>query len=346
MKETKVRKRDVPNYTIDQSIYTQFDQRKTVFGRILYDKAAPFHKKDMYEKSAEIIDRDQEGYSRISFARTLAGWTVHDYFHGAFSWKQLHDPDNIMSKPKLGNYPIVDKSGMSKQIKKIARMYGATRVGICRLNKRWLYSRDMQGNEVTITDEYEYAIVMAIAMDEKAIAKSPSFIACAETALGYSRMAFCIACLAEFIRQLGYQAIPMGNDTGLSIPLAIDAGLGELGRLGLLITPEYGPCVRLCKVITDMPLVPDKPIFFGVTDFCKQCNRCVKACEADAIQTKIEPSFDVACPSNNKGILRWAVDHDKCYQFWVDNGGDCSNCIAVCPFDRRKKTTFPNKQGS
>ena len=71
--------------------------------------------------------------------------------------------------------------------------------------------------------------------------------------------------LAEFIRILGYKAIPMGNDTSLSIPLAIDAGLGELGRHGLLITPEYGPCVRLCKVFTDLPLEPDKPIQFGVT---------------------------------------------------------------------------------
>ena len=142
--------------------------------------------------------------------------------------------------------------------------------------------------------------------------------------------------MAEFIRNLGYKAIPMGNDTALSIPLAIDAGLGQLGRNGLLITPEYGPCIRICKVFTDLPLFVDKPIEFGVTKFCKTCSKCADACEADAIQKTNEPSFKTECISNNQGILRWAVNHDKCYSFWIENGGDCSNCIAACPFFSNK----------
>ena len=67
-------------------------------------------------------------------------------------------------------------------------------------------------------DTHSTAIVMAIAMDFEPIQTSQSFSA--------------IACLAEFIRKLGYGAIPMGNDTALSLPLAIDAGLGEMGRNG------------------------------------------------------------------------------------------------------------------
>ena len=59
-----------------------------------------------------------------------------------------------------------------------------------------------------------------------------------------SRMAFGTACLAEFIRNLGYSAIPIGNDTALSIPLAIDVGLGEPRGNGLLVTPEHGSCIR------------------------------------------------------------------------------------------------------
>ncbi|MGB3340939.1 MAG: reductive dehalogenase [bacterium] len=336
MKSNKIIRLDEPGYTIDHSVHVRFDQRHNIFGRMLYDKTAPFYKKDMYENVTKIISQQKEGYSRISFAHALAGWTVHDYFHGAFSWERLQAPNSIMSKPSLRKYEISDKKTMSRHIKQAARIYGAAQVGICRLNKQWLYARDMDGNVVDIPEEFHTAVVMTIAMDEKNIAMSPAFAASAETALGYSRMAFCIACLAEFIRNLGYQAIPTGNDTGLSVPLAVDAGLGELGRLGLLITPEFGPCVRLCKVFTDMPLIPDKPICFGVTEFCKQCNKCADACEAGAIQTEKEPSFDMICPSNNKGILRWSVNHDKCYQFWVDNGGDCSNCISACPFDRRK----------
>ena len=94
-------------------------------------------------------------------------------------------------------------------------------------------------------------------MDAQAIVSSPAFRAGVATGVGYSRMAYAISCLAEFIRHLGYAAIPMGNDTALSIPLAVDSGLGELGRNGLLVTPQYGPCVRICKVFTDLPLATD-----------------------------------------------------------------------------------------
>ena len=99
-----------------------------------------------------------------------------------------------------------------------------------------------------------------------------------------SKMAFTASSLAEFIHNFGYTPIPDGNDMSLSIPLAIDTGLGQLGRNGLLITPEYGPRVRLCKVFTDPPLEPDSPIDFGVNDFCRRCRLCADACEVDAIQ--------------------------------------------------------------
>ena len=57
------------------------------------------------------------------------------------------------------------------------------------------------------------------------------------TGLVYSKMPFVTSTLAQMIRNLGYNALPCGNDTALSIPLAIDAGLGQLGKNGLLITP-------------------------------------------------------------------------------------------------------------
>jgi epoxyqueuosine reductase QueG len=124
----------------------------------------------------------------------------------------------------------------------------------------------------------------------------------------------------------------MGNTTALSIPLAIDAGLGEIGRNGLIVTPEYGPCVRLCKVFTDLPLAPDEPIGFGLADVCEGCSKCAEACEVDAISTDRAPSFEVACRSNNPGVLRWHVNQDRCYEFWTENGQDCATCIAACPF--------------
>ena len=89
--------------------------------------------------------------------------------------------------------------------------------------------------------------------------------------------------LAQFLRNAGYQAVPSLNDTALAIPYAVQAGLGEYGRHGLLIHPHYGPRVRIGKLWTDLPLSHDEPAPFGVADFCEICDRCATACPAQAI---------------------------------------------------------------
>ena len=322
-------------YIIDNETLKRFSQRQNVFGRKLYDSKADFYQKGMYDNVPKIVSENKEGYSHIDHAKVMGAWTVYDYFHNAFSWEKLKDANSTMKKPTLEKYPVEDSEKMGNEIKNAAELYGAFKTGITKVNEKWIYSENLDGEKINIPQNCNNAIVMLVKMDGSMINKSPSFIAGQATGLAYSKMAFIIGCMAEFIRNLGYTAIPMGNDTALSIPLAIDAGLGELGRNGLLITPEYGPCVRICKIFTDLPLTVDKPIEFGVKDFCKSCNKCVESCEADAIQN-IDPSYDIVCKSNNKGIFRWAVNHDKCYNFWIKNGGECSNCIAACPFFTRK----------
>jgi reductive dehalogenase len=324
-------------YTVNKDTLSRFDQRDTIFGRMVYDKKADFYKKGMYDNVEKILSEHKKGYSRVEFAQVLGSWAVYDYFHMAFSWLPPKDANSVMEKPKFEKVIVADKKKMSDEVKKIAQGYGASLVGITKINPTWIYSYNLEGDSIEFPEEIQYAIVIAIEMNPELIIQSPTFIACAETGLVYSKMAFVIGCVAEFIRNLGYNAIPMGNDTALSIPLAIDAGLGELGRNGLLITPEYGPCVRLCKIFTDLPLAIDIPIEFGIHDFCKQCKKCADACEADAIQTVKKPSFNIVCRSNAKGVLKWAVNQEKCYKYWIKNGGDCSNCIAACPFFPLKK---------
>ncbi len=168
-------------------------------------------------------------------------------------------------------------------------------------------------------------------MDWQRINESPGAEASAATALAYSQMAELSASLAKYIRALGYPAIPCGNDTVQSIPLAIDAGLGELGRNGLLLTPEYGPRQRICKVFTDLPLAPDQPIDFGIQSFCETCHICANVCPVNAIRHE-ERTTEPTSISNREGILRWPVDVAQCYLFWQENGHDCSNCVAACPW--------------
>ena len=326
----KVREFSSPPYVVEPEVLERFDARHTVFGRVGWDEEAEFYGRGIFDEAFEVLARNEPGYSRVAFARALAAWTVSDHFQGAYSWTKLGEPDEVMAR--AGKHPVASPAEMSRQVKEAARTYGADLVGICELDRRWVYSHERDGRPVEIPPDHRHAVVMAVAMDPEGIKASPAFRSAAAVGVGYSRMAFSIACLAEFIRHLGYQAIPMGNTTALSIPLAIDAGLGELGRNGLLVTPEYGPCVRLCKVFTDLPLAPDQPIAFGLTDVCARCRKCAQACEVGAISADPGPSFEVVCRSNNPGVLRWPVNQDKCYSFWVENGQDCATCIAACPF--------------
>lgn len=62
---------------------------------------------------------------------------------------------------------------------------------------------------------------------------------------------------------------------------AVAAGLGEFGHHSLLMTPEYGPRVRLCSVITDAPLAPDE--MYSGPRLCTDCYKCVDTCPMNAI---------------------------------------------------------------
>ena len=136
-----------------------------------------------------------------------------------------------------------------------------------------------------------------------------------------------------FIRGLGYQAVPCGNDSGLSVPLALAAGLGDWSRMGLLVTPEYGPRVRLCKVFTDMPLEPDEYRPSGVVEFCG-LQEVRRALPFQAIphgeMTDEGPNI-----SSHSGVRKWYVDCEQCFGQWARNRMDCTVCIRVCPFNKR-----------
>jgi len=298
------------------------------------ERQAPFFRKGMYDSIPRILNKHLPGRGRHDVARIWASWTVSDYFRGAYGGDKLSDTISVMAKPPLRRQPVRDRAAAARLVKDAARSFGAAAAGITELNRQWLYSSDLFGRRVRIAACYRYAIVILIKMDPAAIRGSPGYQAAVETGLAYSRMAFTASSMAEFIRYLGYRAVSCGNDTTLSIPLAIDAGLGELGRNGLLITPEFGPFVRICKVLTDLPLMTDRSAGFGVGEFCRTCRRCANACGPDAIDRHTEPSFKIVSPSNNKGIRRWPVNHDRCYGFWIENGAECSNCIAACPFGR------------
>jgi reductive dehalogenase len=320
-----------------------FDQKNEMFCRPLWDPEMLELGKKFY--MTEVPPKDKPGFRLTDQALVNAAWHLENTFAqgvtggrmGMYAWEW----------DRIFEYPLVppglkidtdDPAGVTRNLKKAATFFGAARVGVCELDRRWVYS-SVYSHKVqkslpnTISEEYQYAVALAIEMDYTSIGCSPASPSSAATGLGYSKMAFIAGLLAHYIRGLGYKAIACGNDTACSIPIAIDAGLGELARNGLLITPTFGPRIRLAKVFTDLPIIPDKPIEFGVWDFCMTCEKCAKKCPSQSIMYG-KPTEKPNNISNREGLLRWPINAETCLAFWATNGTDCSNCIRTCPFNK------------
>ncbi|MCI0713968.1 MAG: 4Fe-4S dicluster domain-containing protein [Chloroflexi bacterium] len=131
--------------------------------------------------------------------------------------------------------------------------------------------------------------------------------------------------MAAHIRHLGWDAkavTTMASAELLHIPLAIKAGLGELGKSGLLITREFGANVRLAAVLTNLPVTLDSPADIGIADFCALCQLCVKQCPAGAISLEKQMV---------RGIQKWVTDIGKCAPYFVEHHA-CGICLEICPW--------------
>jgi reductive dehalogenase len=208
-----------------------------------------------------------------------------------------------------------------------------------RQGRREIVFEDVAAPEVSdrrmvIPTRMKWVISIGVQMDLDLMTRVPTALGGASSSLGYSHCAFVVSSLAEFIRGLGYEAIPSVNDTAQSVPFAVDAGLGEMSRTNRLITPEFGPAVRLCKVFTDMPMACDRPIDFGAVEFCRRCKKCAEACPSNALSFDDEPSFEIKGPWNNPGHRAWFDDSYRCFTYWQTSTSPCTICFAVCPYTK------------
>ena len=294
----------------------QFDQKYQMFSRPMWDQQIGSLLKNWSIAGAP---RDKPGYALEDQALrwgSNAGTAVSQ------PGRSPSPPPGSMAEMMTYRLPEGAKTDVSNadkttlMIKKAARWFGADLVGICELDRRWLYAQDSTSLAARdIPQELQYAVVMAFEMDYGLIRYFNSYTANAATRMGYSRMAVTNAHLASFIRYLGFQAIESGNDIGLSVPMAMQAGLGDIGRNGILITPRYGPRVRLSKVITDLPLIADSPIEFGVTEFCRACAKCADSCPSRSIRTG-DRTTETNNVSNNPGALKWPINAETCRTYW------------------------------
>jgi reductive dehalogenase len=352
---------DQPPYQLDEQVWRRYDQRSNLaVGRPNWDQKLQAVTNET-RRTAVRLKRIRSGrsgygledyslYGAAGVANKNLGSNENHSNRGLTSWSPL--------RAKVGDVAEVGRwegspSAAAALVKRVARFFGADLVGIVPLDRRWIYSHafwpDGSHKEIVFDDtdtpletdqqmlipeRMRWVIVMGAKMDRATIQFCPTPTGCAEVQRTYSHMAQLVASMAEFLRGIGYQAIPSLNGLGLNIPIAIEAGFGEQGRHGKLITPAFGPCVRLCKVVTDLPLARDHPIRFGVTEFCRVCKKCAAACPARAIPTG-ERTWAGQSISDAPGVYTWRLNNEACRKYFVlGNANPCTVCIRVCPFTK------------
>jgi epoxyqueuosine reductase len=323
--------------------FERFSQKNDIFTRAFWDKTVQTQKTDSFFASyrMEAIPRRGDGFSQKDFALRNASWLISDIMADRFSSDGRREG---FQAPLSNDTPIADQkvkfkspAQASSDIKKVALFFGADLSGITTLDDRWLYSkrvdaRDMSEKDIGLPEGITHVIVLGHEMDYEMVKTYPSALGGAATGREYSHEAAVVMQVAAYIRNLGYSAVASMNDTGLVIPMAVQAGLGEYARNQLVITPEYGPRLRFSKIFTDMPLEIDQPKRPGVAKFCDICTKCVDACPVKALPSGApKVSEDI---STIKGVKKWSSDAKKCFSFWASLSSDCAICMRVCPFNR------------
>lgn len=109
---------------------------------------------------------------------------------------------------------------------------------------------------------------------------------------------------------------------------ATSAGIGWVGKNGLLISPEYGPRLSLATVLTDAPLDAGMPIEFSM---CGECNLCNEFCPSGAITgrewSRVDPNVEL-------------ISADRCRPHKkksraLNGKPNCGLCVNICPYGRR-----------
>lgn len=257
-----------------------------------------------------------------SGARALEWAALERYFAMTVPWRvywlnlvnrwMLRKADGAVATRRV---PASSPEAGADAIKARALALGAGAVGIAHITEAALF----EGYETPFT----HAVVVLTPMDPAETADVPGPRSGIETMRAYREAGRTVIALAEHIRSLGWPARAYGEGADiLYIPLAIAAGLGQLGKHGSLISRELGSNLRISAVLTTLPLPVDTPVEVGVDDLCAGCRRCTIDCPPGAI---LDTKQIV------RGAEKWYVDFDRCVPYFTLTVG-CGICIEVCPW--------------
>ncbi len=228
--------------------------------------------------------------------------------------------------------PLPDSAEeITKHIKSMCYFLDADMVGICEMPDYAWYSHDIKGDPITTRHKYAIVVVIDQGWDTFEGSTGDDWISGGQSYRAYLKGSTVATIVADYIRRLGVPAQAHSNADGdvQQVPLMLLAGLGELSRIGeVILNPFLGPRHKTAVITTDLPLIPDKPIDFGLQDFCDKCQKCARECPAQAIPYGDKVMYN--------GYEIWKPDIGKCTTYRVTNlkGSACGRCMKMCPWNK------------
>jgi len=284
-----------------------------------YYNAHPEHQAldDEFRKQPGLLSPQSTFFNPLAYSATEA------IFHAVDCLQPLVEGDAVMAHPKVA------PEKAERFIRTWMKKAGAVSVGVTPLKDYHWYAvggrHERYGK--AIAGDHPIGIAFTVEMDEEMVRSAPRGSIIMESASRYLEAGVIAVQIAQFIRNMGYNARAHidGNYQVICPLVARDAGLGEIGRMGLLMTPELGPRVRIGVITTDMPLATDKRGFDdSMEDFCEKCMKCAENCPSSAIS--MNPREEI------NGVKRWQINSEACFTYWCSAGTDCGRCMGVCPY--------------
>ena len=284
-----------------------------------YYSEFPEHKAndEKFRQLPGLLSEKSTFYHPLSFEASDAIFKIvgglHQHVDGS-----IKDQENKRSAKEYGVF-----------LKKWAKKSGVTSIGFTKMQNYHWYSIGGRGNRYgqPVQQKHETGIAFTVEMDHEMVEAAPKASIIMESATQYLQSGIIATQLAQFIRNCGYEARAHidGNYQVVAPLVARDANLGEIGRMGLLMTPGHGPRVRVGVVTTNMPLEHVKRKHdHSFEDFCDKCLKCAVNCPASAISSEGKEEIN--------GLKRWQINSEKCFNYWCSAGTDCGRCMSTCPY--------------
>ncbi len=309
----------------------QFDERDVMFSRAAL-KPDTKNFKDYYamrpqnlqvdnafRKLPGLLNANTKYYNRYIFSAANATFSAVNLLQSLTEQKTQESNDKSINADEATLF-----------LKKWVEKLGVHSVGFTHLQSHHLYSHIGRGKKYgdAVELNHKFAIAFTVEMSHESLSYAPQGPVVMESSQQYLNAGTIAVQIAEFIRNLGFEArAHIDANYRVICPLvAQDAGLGTIGRMGLLMTPKLGARVRVAVVTTNMELVTTSPkeIDSSVVRFCEICKKCAVNCPSNAI------SFNSG--KTKLGWQLWKISHEKCYTYWCKIGTDCGRCITVCPY--------------